>query len=122
MWTAILGGIAPMISAPSFETWFKTTKATSLNEYCLTVEVENEFHRNWINQRYGDQINKIKNTILPEEIEVILIVKNNKSATTIERYTSKEKEYEELVEMISELTVRVDYLENEIKRLEETRH
>lgn len=113
VWQHILDQMEQLISEPSFESWFKPTKAIELNEYCLTVEVESEFQRNWLYQRYWNQINKIKDTILPKEIEVVLVLKNKtKQVDNPGKWQS-----DKLIEMILELNNRVDHLENELKQL-----
>jgi len=119
VWAAILEEIAQTISKPSFDTWFETTEAIDLNEHCLTVEVESEFQKNWLDQRYWNQINRIKDTILSEEIEVVFTVGNKKEATDIEEIVPAETQYDELLEMIRELKVRVSHLEDEVKELKE---
>src|SRR5690625_446666 len=52
LWNSALEEIEKKISKPSFDTWLKNTKAEKLREDILTVNVPNEFARDWLEGRY----------------------------------------------------------------------
>src|SRR5690625_751396 len=52
LWNSALEEIEKKISKPSFDTWLKNTKAEKLREDILTVNVTNEFARDWVEGRY----------------------------------------------------------------------
>src|SRR5690625_1806651 len=52
LWNSALKEIEKKISKPSFDTWLKNTKAEKLSEDILTVNVPNEFARDWLEGRY----------------------------------------------------------------------
>ncbi|HLS61066.1 MAG TPA: chromosomal replication initiator protein DnaA [Virgibacillus sp.] len=52
LWNSALEEIEKKISKPSFDTWLKNTKAEKLSEDILTVNVPNEFARDWLEGRY----------------------------------------------------------------------
>lgn len=59
LWNAALEKIEKRISKPSFDTWLKNTKAEKLSEDILTVNVPNEFARDWLEGRYTKLIAEI---------------------------------------------------------------
>lgn len=52
LWNAALLNIEKKISKPSFDTWLKNTKADKLDNDTLTINVPNEFARDWLEGRY----------------------------------------------------------------------
>jgi chromosomal replication initiator protein len=56
LWDTTLSHIQTRISKPSFETWLKSTKATSLDDNTLLITAPNEFTRDWLESRYSDLI------------------------------------------------------------------
>ncbi|WP_126424600.1 chromosomal replication initiator protein DnaA [Brevibacillus marinus] len=56
LWRKVLAKIEKTLSKPSFETWLKATKATTLEEDALIVTAPNEFARDWLESRYSSLI------------------------------------------------------------------
>lgn len=56
LWRQVLEKIEKTLSKPSFDTWLKTTKATTLEEDSLIVAAPNEFARDWLESRYSPLI------------------------------------------------------------------
>ncbi|MGC5326506.1 chromosomal replication initiator protein DnaA [Brevibacillus sp. SYSU BS000544] len=56
LWRKVLATIEKTLSKPSFDTWLKATKATTLEEDALIVTAPNEFARDWLETRYSPLI------------------------------------------------------------------
>lgn len=56
LWDTTLSHIQTRISKPSFETWLKSTKATSIDDNTLLITAPNEFTRDWLESRYSELI------------------------------------------------------------------
>jgi chromosomal replication initiator protein len=74
LWQAALSNIEKKISKPSFETWFKSTKAQSLQGDQLVINVPNEFARDWLEERYSDLITEILYDITGESLTAKFII------------------------------------------------
>lgn len=70
VWEKTLESIANLLSKPSFETWFKPTKPVSLDGNVLTVEVPNDFAREWLESRYSSLLASTIRDLIEEEIEL----------------------------------------------------
>ncbi len=70
VWEKTLESIANLLSKPSFETWFKPTKPISLDGSVLTVEVPNDFAREWLESRYASLLSATIRDLIEEEIEL----------------------------------------------------
>lgn len=70
VWEKTLESIANLLSKPSFETWFKPTKPVSLDGNVLTIEVPNDFAREWLESRYSSLLSSTIRDLIEEEIEL----------------------------------------------------
>ena len=70
VWEKTLESIANLLSKPSFETWFKPTKPISLDGNILTIEVPNDFAREWLESRYSSLLSSTIRDLIEEEIEL----------------------------------------------------
>ncbi len=69
VWDRCLESLKKDLNRQSFETWFKSTKA-SISENKLKVQVPNEFFRDWIRDHYQPQIQKALKAVHPEQLEI----------------------------------------------------
>lgn len=72
-WTQILHIISDKISKPSFDTWFKGTKGIIV-ENKITVICNNEFQRDWLEERYRELISATAEEVLGIECKIIFLV------------------------------------------------
>lgn len=70
VWEKTLESIANLLSKPSFETWFKPTKPIALDGNVLTIEVPNDFAREWLESRYTSLLSSTIRDLIEEEIEL----------------------------------------------------
>ena len=73
VWEKTLESISAFLSKPSYETWLKPTKAVSLEENLLTVEVPNDFARDWVESRYAQLLTTTIRELLAEDVEIRFI-------------------------------------------------
>lgn len=52
LWKEILQQISEKLSKPSFDTWFKDTKALRFNNNTITISVPNDFIKDWLDKNY----------------------------------------------------------------------
>ena len=84
----ILSELKSKMSKPSYDTWLSNSAVQSFSNDLLTIIVENEFIRNWLDRRYT----KIINNLLYEKTGAELKVK----FVTPEDYTEPEEEGNEI--------------------------
>lgn len=70
IWEKALEAIASFLSKPSYETWLKPTKPIGLEGNILTIEVPNDFARDWVESRYAPLLTSTIQELLEEGIEI----------------------------------------------------
>lgn len=83
VWEKTLESISTLLSKPSFETWFKPTKPISLDGNVLTVEVPNDFAREWLESRYASLLASTIRDLIEEEIELRFVTPEKKEASKV---------------------------------------
>lgn len=63
LWQHVLTEIQKKLSPPSFEQWFKSTKATVFNEHSLVISTPSTFTKTWLEKRY---VRMISDTIMEQ--------------------------------------------------------
>lgn len=80
VWEKTLESIGALLSKPSFETWFKPTKPISKEGNILTIEVPNDFAREWLESRYAPLLTSTVKDLIEEEVELRFVTpEKNKS-------------------------------------------
>lgn len=79
LWDTILSHIQTRISKPSFETWLKSTKATSLDDNTLLITAPNEFTRDWLESRYSELILETLYEVTGKVITIKFVVPTSNS-------------------------------------------
>lgn len=77
LWQEALSAIKKDVSAQSFETWLKPTKALSLSEEALTIEVPNKFFKEWLLDHYVDLLSAAITQILPQPLKIDFVISSN---------------------------------------------
>lgn len=80
LWKATLESLKEKVSKPSFETWLKSTQAQGFENNMLTIEVPNDFSREWLANHYktiiSDSLQSLTGTtvhiqfVTPLDVEV----------------------------------------------------
>jgi len=84
LWDQVLAQMEKKVSKPSFETWLKSTKASSLQGDTLTITAPNEFARDWLEGRYTHLISSVLYEVIGEELFVKFIIPQNQSNADLE--------------------------------------
>ena len=70
LWQAILGNLELTLSKANFTTWFKNTSIIEKSENSIVIGVPNAFTKEWLQNKYHQDILKTLKTIAPEVKEV----------------------------------------------------
>ncbi len=70
LWQAILGNLELTLSKANFTTWFKNTSIIEKSDYGIVVGVPNAFTKEWLQNKYHQDIIKALKAIAPEIKEV----------------------------------------------------
>lgn len=84
LWDEVLSQMEKKVSKPSYETWLKSTKASSLQGDTLTITAPNEFARDWLEGRYTHLISSVLYEVVGEELFVKFIIPQNQSNSDLE--------------------------------------
>lgn len=99
LWDRCLENLKKDLNRQSFETWFKSTKASvAENTKTLKVQVPNEFFRDWIRDHYQPQIQKALKTLHPEQLEIQFEIEATTPVTEPLPFSPENKASVEVVE------------------------
>ncbi|OGE82456.1 MAG: hypothetical protein A3B10_00055 [Candidatus Doudnabacteria bacterium RIFCSPLOWO2_01_FULL_44_21] len=76
LWQAILGNLELAISKASFTTWFKNTSILEKTDSAIIVNTPNAFTKEWLQNKYHQDILKALKSIAPEIREVKFQITN----------------------------------------------
>jgi len=71
LWQAILGELEIILSQASFTTWFKDTFIYSFEEGIFVIGVPDSFHKEWLENKYKDEITKTVKKLCPQKVSEI---------------------------------------------------
>jgi chromosomal replication initiator protein len=78
-WKKALEIMEKMVSKPSFETWFKAARPLHFHNYTATIEVPNDFAKDWLESRYYDLIKDSLEEVLNHEISLSFVLPSSGS-------------------------------------------
>src|SRR5665213_1715178 len=84
LWQAALGPLEQIVPKPVFEMWVKPIRICSLQGNVLTVSVQTNFARDWVENRLKAQIVQVLSGILGEEIVLELTVADEAAEPTVD--------------------------------------
>src|SRR5690625_7850275 len=91
LWNSALEEIEKKISKPSFDTWLRDTKAEQLREDILTVNVPNEFARDWLEGRYTQIIADILVELIGAQLTTTCIIPESAAAIEERKQAPKQR-------------------------------
>ncbi|MBO2944468.1 chromosomal replication initiator protein DnaA [Paenibacillus sp. F411] len=80
LWQQILSIIQTKLSKPSFDTWFKATKAMTLNDHSVIISAPTTFAVEWLESRYTKLVSTTVYEVLGKEVDVRFVIEEVKSA------------------------------------------
>ncbi len=78
MWQQVLSIIQTKLSKPSFDTWFKATKASFGNEGLLVITAPTTFAAEWLESRYTKLVRTTLFEYLGRQVDLRFIIEENK--------------------------------------------
>lgn len=96
LWNTFLDIMKGKIAPISFDTWFKDTKLSKIEDNSLIIEVPMTFHKKFLSETYYDLIEDIIKTITGNLYELIFIVEEETEENTLTNDSLVKKEYQEL--------------------------
>lgn len=92
LWQAILGHLEISLSKANFNTWFKNTSIVEKGDSHIIVNVPDLFHKNWIHNKYHQEMLKALKSLAPEIKEIRYQVGQagqNQNTSTAPKTTNK---------------------------------
>lgn len=80
IWQQVLSIIQTKLSKPSFDTWFKATKASFVNDTLLEVTAPTTFAAEWLEGRYTKLIRTTLFEFLGRQVDVRFSIEEARSA------------------------------------------
>lgn len=80
IWQKTLESISSFLSKPSFETWLKPTHPIAYEGNVLTIEVPNDFARDWLETRYSPLLSTTIKELMNEDVELRFVTPDRDDA------------------------------------------
>ena len=80
LWQQVMSIIQSKLSKPSFDTWFKSTKATFVGEDVIVVTAPNAFTAEWLSSRYTKLVSSIIEDCTGKSVTVKFAVEESQAA------------------------------------------
>ncbi|WP_020620973.1 chromosomal replication initiator protein DnaA [Paenibacillus daejeonensis] len=78
MWQQVLSIIQTKLSKPSFDTWFKATKASFLSDDMVVISAPTTFAAEWLEGRYTKLVRTTLYEYLGREVDIKFVIEENK--------------------------------------------
>lgn len=78
MWQQVLSIIQTKLSKPSFDTWFKATKASFLSDDMVVISAPTTFAAEWLEGRYTKLVRTTLYEYLGRDVDIKFVVEENK--------------------------------------------
>ncbi|MDG5789402.1 chromosomal replication initiator protein DnaA [Evansella sp. AB-P1] len=105
LWEQALKMIEEKVSKPSFDTWFKFTKADSIDQGTNTIHIiaPNEFARDWLENRYLRIITETLHELTGAELEARFVLPKEDKSNDLELLEKVKPQVKTPVEMNEEM-------------------
>lgn len=80
LWQQILSIIQTKLSKPSFDTWFKATKALTLNDHSVVISAPTTFAVEWLESRYTKLVSSTVYEVMGKQVDVRFVIEETKTA------------------------------------------
>lgn len=98
LWQQVLSAVQKKISKPSFDTWFKSTKALSFTDQSIVICAPNNFAREWLEDRYTQLISKTISEQFNKQVEISFVVEDELPSDIVKPAQMPAKPQQELQE------------------------
>ncbi len=93
-WTEFLNIIKSKLSSVSYDTWFKDTKLSKINDDSIYIEVPMTFHKNFLNDNYYELIDNVLKSLTGKNYDINFIVEDEIILNTNEATDKDEKNFQ----------------------------
>ncbi|PTQ53399.1 MAG: Chromosomal replication initiator protein DnaA [Brockia lithotrophica] len=76
LWDLVLGRLQSRLPKPSFDTWFRDTRALRLSENTLVVEAPNPFIKDWLEEHYQTALETLLSDIGGKPLRLRLVTED----------------------------------------------
>jgi chromosomal replication initiator protein len=83
LWQEILSIIHTKLSKPSFDTWFKATKAIQMSDHSVVISAPTTFAVEWLESRYTKLVSSTIYEVLGKQVDVKFVIEENKPADVV---------------------------------------
>lgn len=83
LWQQILSIIQTKLSKPSYDTWFKATKAISFSSKSLVISAPTTFAVEWLESRYTKLVGATVFEVTGKQVDVKFVIEENKPAEPV---------------------------------------
>ncbi|GAB6990945.1 chromosomal replication initiator protein DnaA [Paenibacillus pini] len=80
LWQQILSIIHTKLSKPSYDTWFKATKALQLSDHSIVISAPTTFAVEWLESRYTKLVSSTIYEVMGKQVDVKFVIEENKPA------------------------------------------
>ncbi|BBI30602.1 chromosomal replication initiator protein DnaA [Cohnella abietis] len=87
VWQQVLSVIQTKLSKPSFDTWFKATKASFLNDDVVIVTAPTTFAVEWLETRYTKLVASTLSDYIGRKVDVKFSIEEIRPAEPVEAFT-----------------------------------
>lgn len=78
IWQQILSIIQTKLSKPSYDTWFKATKAVSITDQTIVISAPTTFAVEWLESRYTKLVATTVMEIMGKQVDVIFVIEESR--------------------------------------------
>ncbi|MBY0163461.1 chromosomal replication initiator protein DnaA [Paenibacillus lautus] len=79
LWQEILSIIQTKLSKPSFDTWFKATKALTINDHSVVISAPTTFAVEWLESRYTKLVSATVLEVVGKQVDVRFVIEETKA-------------------------------------------
>lgn len=79
LWQEILSIIQTKLSKPSFDTWFKATKALTINDHSVVISAPTTFAVEWLESRYTKLVSATVLEVIGKQVDVRFVIEEAKA-------------------------------------------